>query len=98
MSTLENKFVCEFCNKPFSSKSNLTFHQKNTNYCLNIRHENQSFECIICNQTFSHKRSFHSHLEKCKSTNSIKKIEDLLKKKTELKQKLQDSEKKTIEL
>lgn len=29
--------ICEFCNKEFSNKGNLTVHQKSVKYCLELR-------------------------------------------------------------
>ena len=47
MNTLESneekesteKFNCQYCNKPFSTKSNLKTHQKNTKKCIELRKE-----------------------------------------------------------
>lgn len=35
----KEKFNCQYCNKPFSTKSNLKTHQKNTKKCLELRKE-----------------------------------------------------------
>lgn len=35
----KEKFNCRYCNKPFSTKSNLKTHQKNTKKCLELRKE-----------------------------------------------------------
>ncbi len=35
----KEKFICRFCDKPFSTKSNLKTHLKNTKKCLDLRKE-----------------------------------------------------------
>ena len=47
------EFICEFCNKSFSTKSNLNSHKKNAKICLLNRDNNQNqntnnFACKYC--------------------------------------------------
>jgi hypothetical protein len=67
---------CEFCNKEFSSKSNLTLHKKTAKYCLEIQRlknesinnnsdENLNF-CEFCNKEFNYKYNLARHYNICK--------------------------------
>lgn len=72
---------CEFCKKSFSTKSNVTSHQKRAKYCLLIQ-KNQgletnetNYECNKCNFTFIVKKKYDDHIAKCVSGDN--KINDL---------------------
>ena len=59
---------CEFCNKEFSNKGNLNYHQKTAKYCLKLREQSQieNFNCEFCNLSFTRKDSLQVHLITCK--------------------------------
>ena len=84
---------CEFCKKDFSTKSNLSYHQKNNKTCLLIQQkvndntiEIALVNCEFCDQSFSESNLIR-HLPKCKKKLLIeiikkdKEIEDLRKEK-----------------
>jgi hypothetical protein len=60
-------FVCEFCSASFTTKSNLSTHQKRTKKCLLLQNKNVSneFECIKCHKVFTSNYSLEKHIEKC---------------------------------
>ena len=68
--------ICEFCEKEFSNKSNLNYHQKTAKYCLKKRPDMNdnlnNYECEHCNEKFSRKYNLDKHLTICK----IKKKDD----------------------
>ena len=80
MDKTSNK-VCEFCNKSFSSTSNLNSHLKTNKKCIEIRLINNNnnkqdieiecFECEFCNKNFSKKYNLNIHLKTCKVKNFI---------------------------
>ena len=66
--------TCEFCNKSFSTKSNLNYHQKTTKYCLDIQGKSEDCEefiCEYCNKTFTIKSSLLRHLNICSTKDEI---------------------------
>ena len=80
-------FDCVYCNKEFSSKSNLLNHQKTARYCreiqknstLNSEHsetECNKFICEYCNKDFSSNHRYQKHLDICLEKHK-KIIEDL---------------------
>ncbi len=64
-------YECEFCNKNFSSKSSLNYHQKTVKYCLEIQknktltepkdNSEDFFKCEFCNKNFTIKKSLIRH-------------------------------------
>ena len=80
--------TCQYCNKNFSSKCNLTKHQKTTKKCLDIQakiHENIITECKYCKYK-SYKTDLEVHEKICKKNHGevIDKYEAvLLENKTE---------------
>ena len=85
---------CEFCNKNFSSKSNLKTHQIKAKFCLKLQNitPDSMFKCSICEKGFNVKSSYDRHQSICKSNNSklIDEIEEL--KKSLLSQKIENLE------
>lgn len=58
---------CDFCNKSFSTKSNLLTHQKTAKYCLDLQgKENNDFICKNCNRTFTANKILVDHIQVCK--------------------------------
>lgn len=72
---------CEYCNKKFSSKGNLSTHQRTAKYCINKRDdkvtEPKEMECKYCSSKFIKKWNFKRHLEICKIKNFIENKEDI---------------------
>jgi hypothetical protein len=58
---------CTFCNKEFSSKSNLNAHQKSAKYCLDLQGKKEKlFECEYCTKNFTQKQALIVHCNTCK--------------------------------
>jgi hypothetical protein len=58
---------CDFCNKTFSSKSNLLTHQKTAKYCLDLQgKQNNDFICKDCNRSFTANKILVDHVQICK--------------------------------
>ena len=71
----EKNYICEFCNKEFTSISNLRFHQKSAKFCLKIQKENNNFKniinekifkCEFCDKTFTQNCMLKTHSLTCK--------------------------------
>jgi hypothetical protein len=61
---------CNFCKKNFTTKGNLTNHQKTAQYCLDIQNKtNDKWKCNFCNKVLASKQTLDFHLEKCLSKN-----------------------------
>ena len=60
-------FVCEFCNKQLSSKSNLKTHQTKAIYCLEKQNVSllHQLKCKYCDKQFSLKHSIDRHEAIC---------------------------------
>jgi len=56
---------CEYCKKAFSSKSNLTHHQKTAKSCLEKQNIISDFKCIECLKTFNSKYNLERHKKTC---------------------------------
>jgi len=70
-----NSFICNNCNKSFSSKSNLTAHIKKAKYCANLTKDISerdtiiNYECNKCLKTFTSNQTRNKHQDKCKYIN-----------------------------
>jgi hypothetical protein len=65
---MDGHFVCEFCNKAYTSISNLNYHKKNAKFCIEIQQEQKStFSCEHCKKEFTNERYLKQHLQRCKS-------------------------------
>ena len=59
--------LCIYCNKNFSTKSNLNHHQKTAKFCLSSQGINdESFKCLYCLKILSTQSRLNSHLSICK--------------------------------
>jgi hypothetical protein len=79
---------CQFCNREFSSKSNLTAHLSKAKYCISKRNNPGEisvidYKCDFCNKSFTSKHFLLTHSEKCRSktlhdqnTLLVKRLED----------------------
>ena len=99
-------YECSSCKKEFSSKSNLSLHQKTAKYCLDLRGlSNDKFKCKYCDKVYANKQYLKSHTEKCENYIKEKEKEkeniviDLLKKQIEsLEKRLEEECNKNTEL
>ena len=85
-------FICETCEKEFTTNSNLTVHQKKAKFCLRLRKElnNEASEkCIYCEENFKSKIYLQRHYETCKIKKE-KEVKENEQKKDELINKLQN--------
>ena len=59
---------CEFCEKEFSTKSSLTYHQKTAKYCLEKQGKsNEKYKCCHCEKFFTtHQRAIDHQNKSCK--------------------------------
>lgn len=60
-------FTCIFCNKNFTSSSNLNTHKKYAKYCLEIQKKELEFQCEFCLKKFNRRDVLNQHLPKCKT-------------------------------
>jgi len=99
---------CEFCQKNFSSKSNLSLHKRTAKFCLEKQgKENTTNKCEFCKEVFSHKQRLLTHNEICKARIEItfqrniaekdKLIEELRQRNKELEEQLFKLAEKAIE-
>lgn len=88
-------FLCQFCNKLFSTKYTLSSHQKKTKSCLKIQKEefnintDENYKCEYCSIYTSHvKHNYDRHIAMCKkkeeSIENIIKNKELIKKDTRI--------------
>jgi uncharacterized Zn-finger protein len=66
---------CEYCNKKYTTKGNLTEHQRTVKYCLQIQEEIHgensdkiekiTFNCDFCEKIFSQKSHLSRHIPLC---------------------------------
>lgn len=60
--------VCQYCNKHFSTKSNLNVHIKKAKYCLDKRRScviEREYICEACNKGFTSKQNLNKHILSC---------------------------------
>ena len=103
---------CEFCKKEFSTKTNLSTHQKTAKYCLELQgKENEKFKCEFCIKLFTSNKRLFDHLQICKDKikkeskeNESKYIEENKRLKNEIKkmerqtkEKIEEKDKQTKE-
>lgn len=76
--------ICNFCNRTFSSQTNLNTHQKTTKYCLNIQSalnlnnphvDKKEYKCTHCDKAFTTNLNLNIHLVTCKSKKEHEKLE-----------------------
>ena len=86
---------CEFCNKFFSTKSNLSNHQKTTKYCLILQgKENiKKYKCDLCEKEFTVNQTLQEHHINCLKINykykeNLKKQEEKYSKESKIKDNL----------
>ena len=95
---------CEFCDKTFSTKGNLTKHQKSAKHCIKIQKEKgnvlndiKEFKCCYCNKTFTDKNNVTKHEFNCQ-VKFLKEIEKLNKIFLEKDEKISQLETEVIQL
>jgi len=103
---------CEFCKKEFSTKTNLSTHQKTAKYCLELQgKENEKFKCEFCIKLFTSNKRLFDHHQICKDKikkeskeNESKYIEENKRLKNEIKkmerqtkEKIEEKDKQTKE-
>ena len=66
---------CEFCNKKFSNRGNLNYHQKTAKFCLALRDETnyKKYMCKFCETSFTRIDNLQTHQETCKQKISFEK-------------------------
>ena len=76
--------TCQYCNKTFSSSSNLNTHIKTNKKCIELRSTTETnikienYPCNFCNKNFSTKQNLTTHLNIC-TKKEIKEILDTVK-------------------
>jgi hypothetical protein len=70
-----NKMVhtCQFCNSDFTTKSYMTYHQKNTRYCLEKQGNTggKNFTCKHCDKKLSSEKRLKTHYNICDEYNLV---------------------------
>jgi len=64
---IEKSFICEWCDNAFSTKSNLTVHQKSTSYCKELRNniEIKPYKCEYCECRYTTEYNLKRHQTSC---------------------------------
>jgi hypothetical protein len=65
---MSDQFICEFCNKSFSSNSNLTAHKNKAKYCISKRAVPATpsyHKCSFCDKCFTTRQVQLCHESKC---------------------------------
>ncbi len=88
MSTTNNNFICEFCNKSYTVLSTLKNHQKTAKFCIEIQTkkckeknilpevEIELFTCEYCNKDFTLKHNYNCHLTTCKEKKVVEETKE----------------------
>ena len=60
--------ICEYCDKKFSTKHNLSRHQQTAVLCLELQKnpKYRRFGCIFCGNSYTTKNNLSKHILKCK--------------------------------
>ena len=92
--------TCTFCNKTYSTKSNLNKHQKTTKSCLLLQNKycKSNFNCEYCLKKFNKSNALYKHNNICKVKWEIMLKEQEKKYKKKLKEQEENYEKKLKEL
>jgi len=93
---------CEFCNKIFTTKSNLKVHQSKTKSCLIIQNKNPEkiYNCLYCDKIFTIKDTLDRHIASHLSDPifiKLQKLEEEKKHLEEEKKHLEESLKNALE-
>jgi hypothetical protein len=67
-----SSFICNYCEKTFSTLSNLNHHKATAKYCINLRSNtviNNKITCKGCKKVFNVKSSFKRHEKICSKNN-----------------------------
>jgi len=96
---------CDYCKKTLSSKSNLSYHQKNNKACLIIQNEIKNKNeimiklviCEFCNKSFS-ESNLIKHLNKCKIKKNIETLNFNKEKDIEIKKLIKELKEKDDEI
>lgn len=76
------EYKCQFCDKIFSTKSNLNCHIKTAKICINNRNDNKveikSHTCEHCEKKFTTKNKLNNHISICSEYINKKKHNELM--------------------
>jgi hypothetical protein len=77
---------CQYCNKQFSSKGNLSIHQNTAKYCLEKQGKilNSKFSCEYCDKVFTLKKNLNDHASVCKEKPVVELKDNFEKREKEL--------------
>lgn len=83
----QDNFICEYCNKQFSSRGNLNTHKKNAKYCLEQQRDIQDiqspkYQCNFCEKILTSKYRLNDHFVICKVKREIETKKEQEKEKT----------------
>jgi hypothetical protein len=92
---MSETYLCEFCNKQYTSISNLKHHQKTAKFCLDIQSTlSKTYKCEFCSKTFDTNKYLKQHLQNyCKIHKIYIENENLKNENIELKNKLNQQDK-----
>ena len=93
---MDEKNVCEYCSKEFSTKLTLSRHQRTTKSCLQLQGKEKSIECENCKKLLAIEY-YRQHLQKCNSIFEKSKIEQQVEK-NELEKMIEKNDKINKEL